>query len=79
MDARRVVSLRSVAFGSSPTPPKTNAVSRWSSHSRDICFQMMIANRSLSDPACDYDEMRHQTSSHFLDKRVAELMIPAIE
>src|SRR5262249_6409257 len=31
------------------------------------------------DAVRNYDETRHQTSSHFSDRRVAELMIPAIE
>ena len=31
------------------------------------------------DPVRDYDETRHHTSSHLTDRRIAELMIPAIE
>ena len=31
------------------------------------------------DAVRDYDETRHQTSSHFSDSRVAALMMPAIE
>ena len=31
------------------------------------------------DPVRDYDETRHHTSSHLIDRRIAELMMPAIE
>ncbi len=71
-----------VILGDPPAPAEPDSLALFERRVDGDCEASSLTRRLGArdrDPVRDYDETRHHTSSHLTDRRIAELMIPAIE